>query len=471
MSSSAPVPQSVRGKEPRFVAALVITVTVLSLATAILMGLNWSRGPYAMDSAIDVTAVTVSQRETLVIKADQPLSEKDPVTAAISPEGKTSAVVEGSNVRVSIEQPLRYDTSYTVTVRAAAASSNREGTLRAEFTTEKAEIVSLERNPDSAAEGPGRDSVVKRTLGEDQGFTVFSADKIQDVVVLDESVVVSTLDANSLSQLTYQPFQGADSRDVPVPTPGLITSLKSSGLTGLVGFLVAPVSQGSSALLYVTNPQADAPPTLVRAPDGTPMVVNAWNWVPNSTSLVVQDSEQMMWLIDYTGATAPEAIGRHTEFRGFVPGQDTFQVADPASSSFIDLKTGVKKEIAFGPAPLLPGEQQVESRFLFDRSTYVQIVATLVDISDKNPFTFSVRRVDGLEAVPILTPTVEKGVFRSLCVSPNSQYVAVVETPPDAEPGFYLGNPVFTGASTIIASAMTGEISQVVPGVFDAWCQ
>jgi hypothetical protein len=471
MSSSAPLPQSVRGKEPRFVAALVITVTALSLAMAILMGLNWLRGPYAMDSAIDVTAATVSQRETLTIKADQPLSERDPVTAVISPEGKTTAVVEGSNVRVSIEQPLRYDTPYTVTVRVAGASSNREGTLRAEFTTEKAEIVTLERDPGSANEERGRDWVVKRTLGETQGYTVFSADKIQDVVVLNESVVVSTLDRNSLSQLTYQPFQGGDSRDVPVPTPGLITSLKSSGLTGLVGFLVAPAAPGSSALLYVTNPQAESPPTLVRAPDGTPMVVNAWYWVPNSTSLVVQDSEQMMWLIDYTGATVPEAIGRHTEFRGFVPGQDTLQVADPASSRFIDLKTGIKEEIAFNPAPLLPGEQSVDSRFLFDRTTYLQIVATLVDITDKNPFTFSVRRVDGLEAVPILTPTVEKGVFRSLCVSPNSQYVAVVETPPDAEPDFYRGNPGFEGTSTIIASAMTGEIAQVVPGVFDAWCQ
>jgi hypothetical protein len=47
----------------------------------------------------------------------------------------------------------------------------------------------------------------------------------------------------------------------------------------------------------------------------------------------------------------------------------------------------------------------------------------------------------------------------------------VVETPPDAEPDFYRGNPGFTGTSTIIASAMTGEIAQVVPGVFDAWCQ
>jgi hypothetical protein len=261
MSSSAQLPQSVRGKEPRFVAALVITVTALSLAMAILMGLNWLRGPYAMDSAIDVTAATVSQRETLTIKADQPLSERDPVTAVISPEGKTTAVVEGSNVRVSIEQPLRYDTPYTVTVRVAGASSNREGTLRAEFTTEKAEIVTLERDPGSANEERGRDWVVKRTLGETQGYTAFSADKIQDVVVLNESVVVSTLDRNSLSQLTYQPFQGGDPRDVPVPTPGLITSLKSSGLTGLVGFLVAPAAPGSSALLYVTNPQAESPPT------------------------------------------------------------------------------------------------------------------------------------------------------------------------------------------------------------------
>jgi hypothetical protein len=146
-------------------------------------------------------------------------------------------------------------------------------------------------------------------------------------------------------------------------------------------------------------------------------------------------------------------------------------VADPASSSFIDLKTGEKEEIAFGPAPLLPGEQQVDTRFLSDRTTYVQIVATLVDISDKNPFTFSLRRVDGFEAAPILTPTMERGVFRSLCVSPNSQYVAVVETPPDAEPDFYLGNPGFTGTSTIIVSAMTGDVAQVVPGVFDAWCQ
>jgi hypothetical protein len=448
---------------------IIGSIATLSALVVVLGYLNWARGPYSLEFSGDIDVMTTSQREQLVFTADQVLEESGTTVPLVSPQGKATAQVDGRNLIVTFDRPLLFDTEYTVETDVLG-KSGREGTLRGAFTTPRATITTLERSGAVEQSGAVSDRIVTRALGDEEGYTVFGAQRIQEFAEVPAGWVVIEATGTVSTQLWFQAKQGGPAVQIEGETEGRSEKLKSSGTSGLVAFNFIPQEGPRQPQLFVTNPLTETKPYAILNREGDAMAATAWMWVPNSTSLVVQDDSQMLWLVDSTNSSPPVALGRHSQLNGFLPGTDALFVSSPTQGSIIDLVSGQTERAVLLDDALENGQNPFITRLLSDRTSYVRVVSTLVDISKNQPFTYDVRRVDGAGVTVLMTSDQDARVFRSLCVSPNEQYFSLVQTEEGSVPDNYLGKPGYTLTSTVIASVSSGAIQQVVPGVFDAWC-
>ena len=447
-----------------------MSVTALALATFALSFLNWARGPYAVSLTGDFALATLSRQEKLVFTSDQMLDEATDVVPVLAPQGVASARVEGRSLVMALERPLLNDTNYVITARVMSASG-REGSLRGEFTTPKATVTALERADfDPERLTPASDRIMSRTLGDSDAFTVFSAPQIQEFAEVPSGWVVVVAESPLDSALVFQPSRGGPPANISLDLSGRIEDLKSSGTTGLIGFTFTPDNSPRGRTVMVGNPQTAEPPRAVLDQAGKPFWVFSWLWIPNSTSLVIQDESQMLWLVETAGEVPPVPLGRHTELKGFLPGRDELLVADPTQGTLIDFVTGEKVRADIAPDKIDDNQNPKVIRVLGDKSSSVRIVSTLIDISQKQPFSYDVRRVDASGTKILVSSLPNNDIFRSLCVSPNEQYFALVKSAPGSQPDARVTNPGFSMTSTLVARLADGEPLQEIPGVFDAWC-
>ena len=448
---------------------IVGSIATLSVLVVVLGYLNWFRGPYTLEMSGDIDVMTRSQREQLVFTADQVLEESGTIVPLVSPQGKATAQVDGRNLIVTFGRPLLFDTEYTVETDVLG-TSGREGTLRGAYTTPRANITTLERAGLVEQSGPARDRIVTRALGDEESYTVFGAPRIQEFVEVPAGWVVIEATGTVSTELWFQAKRGGPAVQIGGEAEGRSEKLKSSGTSGLVAFNFIPQEGPRRPQLFVTNPLTETKPYLILNQDGEAMAATAWTWVPNSTSLVVQDDSQMLWLVDSTNSSTPVALGRHSQLNGFLPGTDALFVSSPTQGSIIDLVSGKTERAVLLDDALENGQSPFITRLLSDRTSYMRVVSTLVDMSKNQPFTYDVRRVDGNGVAVLMTSDQDERVFRSLCVSPNEQYFSLVQSEKGSIPDNYLGKPGFTLTSTVIGRVSSGAIEQVVPGVFDAWC-
>ena len=116
-----------------------------------------------------------------------------------------------------------------------------------------------------------------------------SQPRIEQYAVADPVIAVVTSDAAGAATLTVGPLDGSEPSQTLADYSD-ISQLKSSGRSGLLGFVLTPLSDrdlGGDAQLHVYDPAA-AKLTTVSGFDGKPLEPLDWTFVPGTTFIVAQ---------------------------------------------------------------------------------------------------------------------------------------------------------------------------------------
>jgi hypothetical protein len=456
----------------RYRRSTVIVVAALLVLSGLLGMANSMQGPRLTSAEINGQGAISRAGQRLVLHANQPVASVDPAEITITPELPFTASTSGNDITVTLDEMLRYDVEYSVSVDAKSLYSGASSTLEYTFTTPDIPIYSLIRDMGSEA-GDEPDRIVRNSLsGAEPSADVFTAPRIQEYAVSGSLLAVVVLDDDDRTSLVVRDLSSGVDLDIYVPKAGAIRYLKSSGASGLFGFTVAgqSVADGSTTPTTVfvydpTTPNGRA--REVTGFGGAEIPAVAWAFVPGTTSTVIQDYEQQLYLVDTTTDASPSPLGRHTEVLGFVPGTAELVVSDLEVSTRIDLSaaetTTFTPHIAEVDRSYYPGKRLI----LNDDNDYIQEF----DVPDKQ-FQYStstLNLVDSSGTREIYRPAPTTRI-RNVCLSPNGT-VAAVETFADNKQDDYPNVPSYLAMTTYFVDLVTLETTRSVNGWMPDWCQ
>lgn len=455
-----------RRRQDRYRRTVLVVVGALTLATAGLGVAGSLQGPKLDEAVLDAGMATERSGARLVLDFDQPLAPDAEVT--VQPQTAVESTVEGNRVTVTFDAPLAFETGYEVRAEVTGAATGRDGSAVHGFETPRPVVTTLVRDPE------GDDRVERRELRSDEPEVLFQASVIQEYALLDDAVAAVVQDEDARGSVRIAPFGETSSYEVPLPTPGTITRLDAA--RGLLAFAVTsdPGADGQPADSSVLHIFDTADPSGVARTipglDGAPLQVTALQFVPGTSSLVVQTFDTALLLVDPISGTPPSPLGQHAEVRGFLPGTTTLVVADPTSGSIIDLADGATELLELPEADLEAGVYESDLVVL-DPERYVEVVARPASADEPFRLEFAVVAVDADGTRVLFEPATEGAAVRELCVSPNGQYAAITVDDPGSEPDGVPNAPSFTGASTRIVSIADASTAGAVPGFAIDWCR
>ncbi|TFC84134.1 hypothetical protein E3T28_05330 [Cryobacterium sinapicolor] len=468
--------RAVRTAQRRFRRLFSATIAVLVLLVAGLAAANFNQGPRLASAEINLDASVMRGNPRLLLTANQPLAEITAGQVTVSPATEVSASVADRNLTVQFAGILRYNTVYTVTVTdVAATTQDATSTLEYEFTTPDIDIYALQRDSRAGDAGAKRPDTVRRTTlqGRGDGEIVFSAPRIQQYVALEDHLAAVTLAEDDTAAIEVVSFAGGDNVQVPVPGAGVIENLAASPSKYLIAytFTSAPETAGRrydrTPFVYDLTEYSGLP-VEVTGVDGLPMTVMDLGFVPDSTSLVVQNTGQTMFLIDMLGDAVLTPLGEHDEMRGFVPGTRALVVADPDQGSTIDLADGAVTTLDLPPSLLDENAYPGKLVLLSEQGRYARLF--LQETGDINQLASLIAVTDAGKSSVAFTPASDSSRVRDFCVSPNGQYLAVETIPAAGLGDDYPTLPAFTGMTTTLVDLDRGTSSRSVSGFLPDWC-
>ena len=466
----------------RFRRSTVAVLGVLALAAAGLGAAAVLRGPKLDAGSVNAQSVISRAGQKLVLHADQTLAPVDASQVEVSPATPFTVESTGPDVQITFTGVLDYATAYSIRVDYFEGSATGlRGALDFGFTTPDVAVTTLLRRGGLAAgaDKPS-DQIVRSALTAGDGAgseVVFEAPRIQQFQVVPGALAVVELDEQGASSLVVS-VEGADGAStggtVFTPAGGRIQNLHASVSAGLFGYTVnggedAVTGREYQNTLFVFDPRSvSGKAEEVTGFGGEPLRVVDWQFVPGSSSIVVQGTDQQLYQLDPIGGAEPVPLGLHAELRDFLAGGLQLVVADPAGTSTIDLSTGQV-------APLVQSTPDV------DPALYPGTIVTLasgatvrqydeVDYSSAAPVQQSlIVYADDAGTRELYRPASAGARIRGFCVSPNGQYLAVETIASGAvTDGYPL--PGYSEMTTTFVQIATGIVTRSVPGFLPDWC-
>ena len=446
-------------RQDRFRLTAAVTIGALLLAAAGLTVANTVQGPRLLDAQINPGAAVEGAGERLIMRVDQIVAEPTADQVTVTPTVPVEPTTDGAALILRFADSLSYATTYEIVAKVQSGTTGASATLRYSFRTPDGAFYALERAA-SNADADAPDQIVHHFLGSTEQRVVRSQPRIEQYAVADPAIAVVTSDAAGASTLTVGPLDGSE------PTQTLadnsdISQLKSSGASGLLGFVLTPLNGsdlGGGGQLHLYDPVA-AKLIKVSGFDGKPLEPLDWAFVPGTTSMVAQTVDNSFYLIDPLNGRPTQPLGGHSRMYGFVPGSTTLIVDDSGDYKAIDLATGNTSTIPALDLPEGAGLQQLLP--LGGDRGYVGWMATeagaasVVVINDGNA-----RQIYAEE------PNATGGI-QNICLSPNGQYLAVAKVPRDTAT-----NPDSSGFAnrTEFVDTATGRTDHDVAGSQVNWC-
>ena len=441
----------------RFRLTAAVTIGALLLAAIGLTVANSAQGPRLLDAQIDPGATVEGAGERLVLRVDQTVAGLTADQVTVTPIVPVVPTLDGAALILRFGDSLSYATTYEIVAEVQSATTGASSTLRYSFQTPDGAFYILQRAASNAGtDAP--DQIIRSVIGSTEQRVVRSQPSIEQFAVADPAIAVVTSDAAGAGTLTVGPVDGSKPAQTLADNSD-ISQLKSSGPSGLLGFVLTPLSDPelpAGGELHLYDPVTGK---LIKVSgfDGKPLEPLDWAFVPGTTSIVVQMADNSFYLIDPLNDTPTQTLGSHSRMYGFVPGSTTLIVDDGSAYNAIDLATG-NTFIAIDS----PGSTDLHELLPLggDRG-YVGLLATddgalsVVVINDGN-----VRQIYAEDPDPV-------GGIQSACLSPNGQYLAVAKLPRDAAT-----NPDSAGFAnrTEFIDTATGKIEQDVAGSKINWC-
>ena len=410
-------------RQDRFRLTAAVTIGALLLAAVGLTVANTLQGPRLLDADINPGAAVEGAGERLVLRVDQTVAGLTADQVTVTPRVPVEPTSDGAALILRFADSLSYATTYEIVAKVQSATTGASSTLRYSFRTPDGAFYILHRAP-SNADTDAPDQIVHHFIGAtEQQRVARRQPHIEQYAVADPVIGVVTSDGDGAGTLTVGPLDGSKPSQTLADNSD-ISQLKSSGPSGLIGFVLTPLSgpdRGGDGQLHLYNPVTGK---LIKVSgfDGKSFQPLDWAFVPGTTSIVAQTADNSFYLIDPLNGRPPLPLGGHSRMYGFVSGSTTLIVDDNGDYKAIDLATGNTSTLAID-LPDSAGLQQLLP--LGGARGYVGWVATqdgagLVGVIN-NGHTRQIYAED-----PDLT-----GGIQSICLSPNGQYLAVAKLPRD----------------------------------------
>ena len=423
-------------------------VVVLALLACALGAWSVVRGPQLRSAQANPDSLVRFAGQRIVLQANQPLAGIDASQLTIAPAAAAEVEVNGPTITVTLTDPLRYSTDYRIRVVDARSSvTGAVATLEYALHTPDAEVFTLQRSKPAQGEFAGEDQVLRGSLaGGGGGETVFAARRIEAA-----SPGVGS---------------GADTGvETTVITPDLagMHDLRASPEAGVVAFVAdRPDAEGALHAIDLTSSRAMPDPVL--GPDGTPLRPRAWAFVPNSTSIVIEDDDGRYLLVDALGAAAPQPIDASGSLSGFLPATLGFVAGVPPQATLVDLASRTTSAFALPATTDLP-----EARSIVPIDAGRALVA-VGDAGDASGGASALYVVDASGAEERYRPPATGSAIHGVCVSPNREFAAVEVTDSASVADGYPGNPGMLGTTTWFVDLDSGAATRGMNGFDASWC-
>jgi hypothetical protein len=445
--------------QDRFRLTAAVMIGTLLVAAVGLTVANTLQGPRLLDSQINPGAAVEGAGERLVLRVDQTVANLAADQVTVTPTVPVEPTSDGAALILRFADSLSYATTYQIIAQVRSATTGASSTLKYSFRTPDGGFYILQRAA-SNADTDAPDQIVHHVIGSTEQQVVRRQPRIDQYAVADPVIAVVTLDAADTGTLTVGPVDGSEPPQTLADNSD-ISQLKSSGPSGLLGFVLTRLSDadlGGGGQLHVYDPVA-AKLIMVSGFDGKPLEPLDWAFVPGTSSIVAQTADNSFYLIDPFNGRPTQPLGGHSRMYGFVPGSTTLIVDDNGEYKAIDLAMGNTSTVPALDLPEAAGLQQLLP--LGGDRGYVGWVptqdggASVVVINDG-----SVRQIYAEDPDPV-------GGIQSVCLSPNGQYLAVAKLPRDAAT-----NPDSSGFAnrTEFVDIATGRIEQDIGGSDINWC-
>ncbi|MFB9960594.1 hypothetical protein [Agromyces bracchium] len=454
----------------RFRRGLTATIGVLAGASVLLGAASLTQGPKLADAAIDVERATTLAGSRLVLELNQPVDRVDG-DVVVTPDESFELEIDGDRLVVSFDEPLPYDEAVTVTIDGVVGTAQpAAATIEYRFTTADEPVHTLvRRSPE------GEPDVVRRSsVGDPTPEDVLEAPRLRSFAHAGDVVVGVAIEDDGSNSLRVAGI-GDTTQTIAFPEPGTVNSIGGSTTQPLVAYTFNPAAGDAEpapqSVLYTLDVSgAAAEPVPVLGPDGTPVTVNDWVFVPGTTSVVVQDVDGAVFLADALGLSPAQPLGTHAELRGMLPGTTDLILADPDRGTILDLETGEARENVL-PSAELPDEAYPGHVMQLD-DTGTHLLEVLIVSGDGVGSVATealLARVGEAETV-VLHATGADSRRLATCVSPNGRLVAVETAPIGADSDGYPNAPSLVGRLTTIVDIETGEVVLTQNGGSSDWC-
>lgn len=457
----------------RFRRSLLGTIGVLAIAAVSLGFAGFVQGPRLAEASIDVERVTRLADGRLVLRLNQPVARVDG-DVRVEPAEAASLTVDGSALIVEFAGPLPYDTEFTVAVDGVVGEAQPTAvTVEHRFTTADAPVYTLARR---SLDGQS-DVILRSSFGERSPEVVLEAPRLQSFAAAGDAVVAVAVEDDETNTLRVAGID-ATTQTMGLPEPGVVRSIGGSTTHPLIAFVHDGVTLPGGAepayretLFTLDVSGVAAAPEPVLGLDGEPIRVMDWRFVPGTASLVVQDLDGALFIVDGLGLTPPTPLGSAAELRGIIPGTRLLVVADPDRGRIFDLETGEEQPnelpIAELPEQAYPGQvTQLDAA-----GTHLLSVLLTGDDGAGGITTESLlARVDD-EGTTLRYATGEGSRMLGYCVAPNGRAAAVETVAEGATGDGYPHAPSYVDRLTTVIDLASGDIVLTQSGGSSNWCR
>ncbi|MCU1406546.1 MAG: hypothetical protein JWQ43_2849 [Glaciihabitans sp.] len=450
----------------RFTRTFAITVAVLTVFVAVFVALGYNQGPKLSSAQVDRAGVVNQSGQQLRLFANQAVADISGDQVTVTPSTPVSVTTSGDVIAVQFNQPLLYNTTYTVDVDGVtSAYLDQPSTLSYSFETAAPPLYYLDRGEDS-------DQIIRTAVDTADRTVLYSTSEIQDYAVFDGLVAVVSLAEDSSSVLSLVNDRG-EVESVALPGSGTVDLLRGSAATGILGFTFTSAGPTPDRAFSATLMTIDLASTREVVPvtglDGQPVAALQWQFVPGSSRFVVQNVDQSVFMVDTDAAASARVIpvGQYTELDSVSTDGLTLVVADAFGPLAVTLADGSTTRL--DPSPLdgvVPFGGVAQA---LPEGNWVQQIAIFNETSGR--FSSAVVFDDGDTARPLFRTLNDEGSIEGFTVSPNNQYLAI-ETVPNVSNSVadgYPVNPRSQQITTVFVDISSGAVVKSIEGFRASW--
>lgn len=329
----------------RFRRGLIATLAVLALACATLGATSILQGPKLEGAQMDTAAAAGGPGQQLRLVVNQAVA---PVTAAditVVPQVPVTVQSQGSVIAITFHAALNYASTYRVSV--AKVTSPRGGaaaTLHTDVTTPAFGFDYLVR-------GASTDRIVHATVGNPKRTVLYQAPGIQEFAPLDGAMVVVHDDGNRGSQIDIVQLNGGNVETLALHDAGAVDAITVVGTTilyTLTSTTADPIPQYDQTLFKV-DLQAQHASVPVTGLDGKPLIIDSWQPIPGTQTLLLHGLDESLMRYDPTSLTPPVPFAYAPIMGGLSPDQKRIGTVTAFGPNSLVIGSGTSTPINAAP--------------------------------------------------------------------------------------------------------------------------